>query len=96
MNSLSLACLEDRLQAHPVLRKRFEALLATVEAEGGTLERADDMELRVIEELRRLGHELLQDWAAGKVMQCTAAVRQTATAVQGHGQKNSTGIPPSG
>lgn len=96
MSSIPLACLEDRLQAHPVLRERFEALLAMVEAEGGTMERADDVELRVIEELRRLGHDLLQDWAAGKVMQCTAAVRQTATAVQGHGQKNSTGIPLSG
>ena len=96
MSSIPLACLEDRLQAHPVLRERFEALLAMVEAEGGTLERADDVELRVIEELRRLGHELLQDWAAGKVIQRTAAVRQPAPAVPGHGQKNSTGIPPSG
>jgi hypothetical protein len=96
MSSIPLACLEDRLQAHPVLRERFETLLAMVEAEGGTLERADDVELRVIEELRRLGHDLLQDWAAGKVIQRTAAVRQPAPAVPGHGQKNSTGIPPSG
>ena len=67
--SISLAGLEDRLQAHPVLQERLEALLAMVEAEGGTLDRADDVEQRVIEEQRRLGHDLLQDWATGNVLQ---------------------------
>ena len=93
---IPLARFEDRLQAHPVLRERFEALLAIVEAEGGTVECADDVEQRVIEEMRRLGHAVLQDWAAGKIIQRTAAVRQTTTAVQGHGQKNGTGTPPLG
>ena len=94
--SIPLAGLEDRLQSHPVLQERFETLLAMVEAEVGTLDRADDVEQRVIEELRRLGHDLLQAWATSKAMQHTAVVRQTAPAVQGHGQKNCTGIPPSG
>lgn len=89
--SISLAGLEDRLQAHPVLWERLEALLAMVETKGGSLERADAVEQRVIEELRQLGHDLLQEWAVNQVRQDTAAVRQTATAVQGHGQKNCTG-----
>jgi hypothetical protein len=94
--SIPLVRFEERLRAHPVLQERFEALLAMVEAEGGAWERADDVEQQVIEELRRLGHDLLEDWAAGKALQRTVAVRQTAAAVQGHGQKNCTGIPPSG
>src|SRR5512143_3251886 len=89
--SISLAGLEARLQAHPVLWERREALLARVETKGGSLERADAVEPRVIEELRRFGHALFQQWAVTQGRRSTAAVRQTATAVQGHGQKNCTG-----
>ncbi len=56
--SISLAGLEDRLQAHPVLWERLEVLLARGETKGGSLERAAAVEPRVMEELRQLGHDL--------------------------------------
>lgn len=47
--------LEERLREHPELRERFEKMLDIVEN--------DDAELRVLEQVRGLGRELLQGWA---------------------------------
>jgi hypothetical protein len=56
-----------RLEAHPQLRHRMESLLLAVEDEAGELREADAAELRVIDEMRRMGREALQAWAAGQV-----------------------------
>ncbi len=58
--------LADRLAAHPELKRRVSALLDIVEAESGLLDRADDAEQAVIENLRLMGNELLTDWSACK------------------------------
>ena len=58
--------LADRLAAHPELKRRVSALLDIVEAEPGLLDRADDAEQAVIENLRLMGSELLTDWSACK------------------------------
>lgn len=55
--------LEERLRAHPQLRERFEKMLDLVENSAGDCVRADEAELRVLEQVRGLGRELLQDWA---------------------------------
>lgn len=91
-----LSSFDDQLKAHPQLRERFEELLALVEAARGSLNRADEVEQRVIETLRRLGLEVLQDWADGQVAQQTAAVRTAVVDAVGHGKKNCTGIRPLG
>jgi hypothetical protein len=44
-----------RLNKHPQLRTRVERLLDIVEDTGEDLRKADDAELRVIEEVRGLG-----------------------------------------
>ncbi len=54
--------LEERLREHPELRARFEQMLALVENAEGDCGRADEAELRVLEQVRGLGRELLQDW----------------------------------
>jgi hypothetical protein len=82
--------LEERLDAHPQLKARSDALLAIVEEVEGELQRADDAERRVIEELRRSGPEALQGWARGQEAEQAAAVRVQA-GVCGQGKKNSTG-----
>ena len=61
--------LEERLQAHPNLRERFYQILNIAEDAEGKIDKADEAEERVIEELRRLGQEVLQDWAVGKEKQ---------------------------
>lgn len=61
--------LEDRLQAHPHLKNRVEALLNIVEDTAGNVDKADDAEQLVIDELRRLGNDVLHDWAHCKESQ---------------------------
>ena len=55
--------LEERLREHPELRERFEKMLDIVENSQGDCVLADDAELRVLEQVRGLGRELLQGWA---------------------------------
>lgn len=85
--------LEARLNAHPYLRARIEELLGIVEDAEGDVQKADEAERRVIEELRQLGHELLTDWAAGQEVRQVEAVHTSADWVKAHGQKKSTGTP---
>lgn len=86
--------IDGRLAAHPVLRARFERILAIAENAGNTVKLADDAEDRVTEELRRLGREVLTDWAQR---------RHEAAVIEGHSQgrlrrdkKNSIGTAPTG
>jgi hypothetical protein len=86
--------LEARLNEHPLLKARIEALLGVVENAAGDVTRADEAERQMIEELRRLGQEALQGWAVKQEAEQTKAVRGRAGAhVQG--KKNSTGTRPS-
>lgn len=61
--SIRRRSLEERLKDHPELRGRFEMILEIVENTAGDVEKADEAERRVIEELRQLGHEALHEWA---------------------------------
>ncbi len=89
------ASLESRLQAHPQLCQRVEALLEITEDKAGKLDRADEAEARLVEELRRLGQEVLQDWAQRKEIQKASALSADESA-RLHSKKNSAGIRPSG
>ena len=50
----------------PELKKRVSELIDIVEAESGHLDRADEAENAVIDNLRELGNKLLKDWGAYK------------------------------
>jgi hypothetical protein len=52
-----------RLNSHPVIMARIESLLNLVENTDGDIILADDAEMRVIDELRKMGSELLHGWA---------------------------------
>ena len=81
-----------RLGAHPGLRDRMESLLLAVGDEAGDLREADAAELRVIEEIRRMGQEALQAWAVGQVEKTSREIGQEGE-VWSEGKKNCTGIP---
>lgn len=55
--------LEQRLEAFPKLKKRVESLLAITENAGDAIEKANEAEARVIQEIRQMGHEALSGWA---------------------------------
>jgi hypothetical protein len=57
------AKLIERLNEHPELLARVESLLDAVENKYGDMERADDVEERVIGEMQMLGLKALEEWA---------------------------------
>jgi len=58
--------LVKRLERHPEMKSRIERVLDVLENTSGDLMRADEAERRAIDELRAMGHELLQGWAEGQ------------------------------
>ena len=90
---LSDADLVRKLSAHPELRNRVESLLLAVEDEAGELKEADAAEMRVIEEMRRLGQEALQAWAARQVDKTSKELRQSGGPAWQEGKKNCAGTP---
>lgn len=90
---MSDAELVRRLGLHPELRNQIESLILAVQDETGELKTADAAEMRVIEVIRRTGHDALQAWATHQVEKTSQEVRQSA-GVWRKG-KNSAGTPPS-
>ncbi len=90
---MSDAELMKRLGAHPDLRSRIESLVLAVEDETGELKTADAAEMRVIEVIRRTGHDALQAWAQHQVEKTSQELKE-ATHVWSEGKKNSAGTPP--
>jgi hypothetical protein len=61
----------ERLKRNPQLHQRVEALLNIVEnTEGGSLD-AHNTEQRVIDELQKMGNEVLHGWANHAVKEST-------------------------
>ena len=81
------------LNANPQIKNRIASLLAVVEDAAGDLKEADAAEMRLIEEIRRLGQEALQAWAEGQVERSEQELRRGGQ-VQREGKKNSAGTPP--
>ena len=65
-----------QLNAHPEVRNRIESILSVVGNESGGLSRADAAEMRLIEEVRRLGQETLTAWAQQQVSKTSEALSQ--------------------
>jgi hypothetical protein len=84
----------SRLNRHPQLRGRVERLVDIVEDVGDDLRKADEAERRVIDEVRRLGQEVLESWADGQVGKRADALERTP-GVWREGKKNSAGTAPS-
>jgi len=81
-----------RLNRHPHLKARMEALLNIAEAavEAGEMT-ADEAEIQLREHVREMGRNTLQDWAISKE-QFAAEKAKVTHSVKGHGKKKSTGL----
>jgi len=84
--------LEERLAAHPELRTKIESLLSVVENAEGDVNRADEAERQVIEEIRSLGQAALQGWAERAHQTTQESFIETHPQAHRSRQKNSTGI----
>lgn len=80
----------ERVKKHPALLKRFDQLLDIVENSSGDIEKANEAELKVIEELRKMGNEVLTAWGEQQIHALTDEHKQKEGSYQA-GKKNSTG-----
>jgi hypothetical protein len=80
----------ERLAQYPELQDRFEEILALVENERGDANTADEAEERAVEQVRRLGQELMQSWAERKHERLVQEY-DTRRDTRRKGKKNSTG-----
>ena len=87
--------LDERLEKHPDLKRRFEQILDIVEDENDKMGNAHQVEFRAIEELRKLGNQVLQDWAERKSRQKTDEFKENNRSSTYHQKKSSGGTPPS-
>jgi hypothetical protein len=92
--SMAEKSLEERLRELGML-ERIERLVGVVEDAEGDVEKADEAERRLIEELRKMGSEALHAWAGRKSEQKAEDIRRTG-GTEGHGKKNPGGAPHSG
>jgi len=81
------------LNAKLQIKRRIASMLAVVEDAGGDLKEADAAEMRLIEEIRRMGQEAMQAWANRQIEITEQEVRRSGQ-VRREGKKNSAGTPP--
>lgn len=78
-----------KLEHYPHLRKRFEEILNVAESED--IITADKAEERAIEETRKLGQEMLQEWAKKQHDRQINKVIEDHPKAKRQGKKNSIG-----
>jgi hypothetical protein len=88
---LSDAALLAFFQSHPGFRDRVASIVGAVGNLDGNLGEADAAEERLVEEMRLMGREALQDWAEERVEAVERDVRGQA-GIHRQGKKNSAGI----
>jgi hypothetical protein len=89
---IEMKTLEERLREYPDLYERISELVAVVENAAGDVVKADEAEQRVIEELRQIGQQALQSWAARK-QACVAQVAEADPQLVRKEKKRSFGKP---
>lgn len=80
-----------RLEKHPYLITRLNAMLEVAENTTGTYDLADDAEEKLYTEVQKLGNELLQSWAENQIVSKSEELTKN-TNVTRHSKKNCIGI----
>lgn len=77
----------ERMKDHPGLRERFEAILDIAENKSGKLITANQAEGKAIEEIEKLGQELLREWALKRQEKAIEKVKETHPNAKSHEKK---------
>ena len=85
----------QRISRYPSLKNRIELLMNILEDCSGDCQKANEAEMRVIEELRQMGNEALHCWAEHKLEQVSEDFGKARSTETKSGKKNSGGIVPS-
>jgi len=83
--------LSERIEEYPELKKHIEAMLDVVEDVKGTLKRADDAEIQVVDNMRKIGAAALHEWAEKQEKSTVTQWNQEHPKAKKHGKKNSIG-----
>lgn len=76
-----------RLEKHPRLKSRFKSILDLAENTTGNVIKADEAERQAIEEVRKLGNEVLYDWATNRVEASANELKDSEKDIKGNGKK---------
>ena len=87
--------LQERMEKYPYLRSRFESIMDIVEDTSASVDKADEAEQLLIDEMRQLGKEALHDWAVGKEKEKVNDLLHTKDGITQHSKKKFPGTPPS-
>lgn len=79
--------LEDRLNVYPILKARIGSLLEVVENADNEIEKADEAEQKVLEEIRKMGNEALVSWAIGRESKKSEEVQRNNPEANKHKKK---------
>jgi hypothetical protein len=77
----------NRLNRRPDLKQRMKSILSIAEDDGEGIVKADEAESLVIEEVRRMGNEVLTEWAVSRIEKSEADLPQDGDIVRS-GKKN--------
>ena len=78
---------EERFKKYPYLRSRVESMLDIVEDASGNIDKADEAEQLLIDEMRQMGKEALHDWAVGKEMEKVKELIHDKDGIKKHSKK---------
>jgi hypothetical protein len=87
-NQIDNEKLIERLKKHPKIANRLISLLDVTENESGTYDIADDVEEKFIEEIRKMGAEVMESWATNQVQKKIDEVCQDNKNLIRHSKKN--------
>jgi len=86
--------LTERLETYSELKEYVERMLDVVENIAGIANKANDAEIQVVENMRKIGKAALQEWAIQREKTTTNEwVDQHPTSLK-HGKKKFIGKPP--
>jgi hypothetical protein len=72
---------------HPEMRARFESILNLASSTDGPLKTADEVEALLVEEVRRLGHATMSQWAVGAEERVSQELKEQAPVVRSRKKK---------
>jgi hypothetical protein len=77
----------ERLREHPEIRERLQSILEMTGSQEGPLKRADEVEELLIEEMRRLGHVTMSQWARQAEERVSTELQQQDSTVRSRKKK---------
>jgi vacuolar-type H+-ATPase subunit B/Vma2 len=81
----------NKINSHPSIRKRVEEILNIAENTSGELITAQQAEEKAIEEIRKLGQEILKEWAVSQHLKAIDQAKIEHLEAKEHVKKNYTG-----